>query len=398
MKILVLNGGSSGLKAQLRDFEGGSTPNTPLWDAEVDWGHSAGAADIHIRTAAGGDEKRTLAISSPADVLGPVLESLGDRKEVSAVGHRVVHGGRAFQKTTLITAEVRAAIGRMAEFAPEHNRLELEAIEAAEKVFGPEVPQIAVFDTAFHSTMPEEAVVYPGPYEWLQHGVRRYGFHGISHQYVSRRATQVLERDPAELRLITCHLGNGASLAAVRGGKSIDTTMGFTPLEGLMMGTRSGTIDPGIIIYLVRHRGYRADQLDHILNKESGLKGVSGLSADMRDILKAMQSGNARAKLAFDVYIHRLSRELGGMLASLGGVDALVFTAGIGENAPLVRERACANFSFLGLRIDNEKNALSPVDQDIAAADSKVRVLVIHTEEDLEIAGECLKLIGGQNG
>ena len=397
MRVLVLNGGSSGLKAQLRQFDNGSTPGEPFWSAVVDWGHHPGCAEVRIRAAGGGEEKHTTAISSTADVLEPLLEPLREQ-HIDVIGHRVVHGGRAFQKTTRITDEVRAGIGRMAEFAPEHNRLELEAIEAAGRVFGPEVPQVAVFDTAFHSTMPEPAIVYPGPYEWFTKNVRRYGFHGISHQYVSRRAAEILGRDPAGLRLITCHLGNGASLAAVRDGKSVDTTMGFTPLEGLMMGTRSGTIDPGIIIYLVRHRGYRADELDRILNKESGLKGVSGISADMRDILEAKQKGDARAKLAFDVYIHRLCREIGGMLASLGGVDALVFTAGIGENAPEVRERVCANFEFLRLRIDGQKNAESPLDEDIATADSKVRVLVIRTEEDLEIARECQRLMSGIHG
>ena len=397
MKVLVLNGGSSGLKAQLREFEDGTTPGDPLWSAVVDWGHHTGCAEVRIRTAGGAEEKRTMTISSTAEVLEPLLQPLREQ-HVDVIGHRVVHGGRAFQKTTRITDEVRAEIGRMAEFAPEHNRLELEAIEAAGRVFGPEVPQVAVFDTAFHSTMPEAAVVYPGPYEWLTKNVRRYGFHGISHQYVSRRAAQILGRGPVGLRLISCHLGNGASLAAVRDGKSIDTTMGFTPLEGLMMGTRSGTIDPGIIIYLVRHRGYQADALDRILNKESGLKGLSGFSADMRDILDAMQKGNDRAKLAFDVYIHRLCRELGGMLTSLGGVDAVAFTAGIGENAPLVREQVCARLAFLGLKIDSGKNEQSPVDEDIGTADSKVRVLVIHTEEDLEIARECRRLMGGHDG
>lgn len=395
MKILVLNGGSSGLKAQLRELADDATPSQPLWEAQVDWGHRPGCADIRIRTADGGEQKRTMPISSTAEVLRPILESLG-REKVDVAGHRVVHGGRAFQKTTRITPEVRAEIAKMAEFAPEHNRLELEAIDAAIDFFGPAVPQVAVFDTAFHSTLPEEAVVYPGPYDWLKDGVRRFGFHGISHQYVSRRAAEILRRE--DLRLITCHLGNGASLAAVRDGKSIDTTMGFTPLEGLMMGTRSGTIDPGIIIYLVRHCGYKADELDRILNKESGLKGVSGISADMRDILKAMKNGDGRATLAFEVYIHRLSREIGGMMGSLGGVDGLVFTAGIGENAPLVRERVCGNFAFLGLKIDEAKNAASPVDEDIAAADSSVRVLVVHTEEDLEIARECRRLIGGDHG
>jgi acetate kinase len=307
----------------------------------------------------------------------------------------VVHGGRAYRESARIDAECKAAIARLAEFAPEHNRLELEAIEAAERVLGPEVPQVAVFDTAFHSTLPEAAFVYPGPYGWLDEGIRRYGFHGISHQYVSRRAAELLPGSKQPLRLITCHLGNGASLAAVRDGRSIDTTMGFTPLEGLMMGTRSGSLDPGIIIYLVRQCGYSADQLDRILNKESGLKGLSGLSGDMREILSAKNAGNDRAQLAFDVYVHRLTREIGGMLASLGGLDALVFTAGIGENTPPLREAVCRNLAFAGVELDAAKNAGSPVDEDIATVKSRVRVLVIRTEEDWEIARECYRLLSG---
>ncbi len=378
MTILVLNGGSSGLKATcFADAE-------RIWDARVDWGHRAGEAELRIRRGQS-EEKRTMAITSSDQVLQPVLESLGERVDV--VGHRVVHGGKAFQETTRITPEVKAEIARLADFAPEHNRLELEAIEAAERAFGPSVPQVAVFDTAFHATMPVQAVVYPGPYNWFEEGVRRYGFHGISHQYTSRRAAEILGR---KAPMITCHLGNGASLCAIRDGKSTDTTMGFTPLEGLMMGTRSGTVDPGILIYLVRHRGYRADELDRILNKESGLKGVSGLSSDMRDIEAAMEAGNARANLAFDVYIHRLCREMGGMMAVLGGTEAVVFTAGIGENSALVRERACAK---LGFAIDPKKNAGAPVDEDISSADAKVRVLVVRTDEDLEIARECRRLM-----
>ena len=246
-----------------------------------------------------------------------------------------------------------------------------------------------MFDTGFHATIPPAAAVYPGPYAWIGKGIRRYGFHGISHRYVAERAAAILGRDLASLRLVTCHLGNGCSLAAVREGRSIDTTMGFTPLDGLMMGTRSGSLDPGILIYLLRNEGCSAGELDRILNKESGLWGLSGVSADMREILSAMERGDARARLAFDVFAHRLAREIGGMIASLSGLDALVFTAGIGENCPPLREVVCRQFGFLGLRLDTEKNARSPVDEDIAAPDSAVRVLVIHTDEDWEIAREC---------
>ena len=407
MKILVLNGGSSSLKARFWSVGPESLladPPQPQWDARADWGRQPGVAEVRLRTAAGTSTEQQIRIASPDEVLEPVLRTLwdgpakaiGGPAEIDVVGHRIVHGGKAFTETTRIRPNVKAEIKRLAEFAPEHNLLELESVETAERLLGPDVPQIAVFDTAFHATLPMAASVYPGPYSWLADGIRRYGFHGISHQYVSRRAAEILGRDLHSLRLVTCHLGNGCSLAAVRDGRSIDTTMGFTPLEGLMMGARSGSIDPGIVIYLVRNCGYKADQLDRILNKESGLKGLSGVSGDMREILAAMDAGNTRAKLAFDVFVHRLCRELGGMLASLGGLDALVFTAGIGENCPPVRAAASQQLGFLGVKLDPGKNALAADDGDIAAADSAVRVLMIHTEEDWEIARECHRLMQEQ--
>jgi acetate kinase len=406
MNILVLNGGSSSFKATLRHLDTGprnlaGPPPRPLWEAHAEWPESTGKASLRVRGAA--EYTAAVEFRSPDEVLRPLLETLwsgparviGGAREVHAVGHRIVHGGKAFQETTLITPEVRQAIRQQSEFAPEHNCLELEAIEAAESVFGRDVPQIAVFDTQFHAGMPLAAKVYPAPFEWYERGIRRYGFHGISHQYVSRRAAEILGKPLAGLRVVTCHLGNGASLAAVRGGASADTTMGFTPLEGLMMGTRSGTVDPGILIYLVRDAGYGADQLDRLLNKESGLKGVSGISGDMRQIQAAVDAGNARAHLAFDVYIHRLCREIGAMVASLEGLDALVFTAGVGENCPPVREQACRRLAFLGIEIDAARNRQPAGDCDVAAADSRVRVLVVRTEEEWEITRECLHLLAG---
>jgi acetate kinase len=405
MKILVLNGGSSGLKAMVTEIPASGLPERPvppLWDARADWGRHPGATDVRVKTAAGSSEFR-LDGAAPQQVLEPVIATLwegpakvlGIPGEIDAAGHRIVHGGRAFRETTRITPDVKQGIAQMAELAPGHNRLELEAIEAVERLLGADLPQVAVFDTAFHSTLPEPAAVYPGPRRWLEAGIRRFGFHGISHQYTSRRAAEILGRDPASLRMITCHLGNGCSLAAVQHGKSIDTTMGFTPLEGLMMGTRSGSVDPGILIYLVRSRGYAADQLDRILNQESGLKGLSGLSGDMREVLAAMAEGNRNARLAFDVYAQRLCREIGGMLGSLGGLDALVFTAGIGENCPALREIVAKRFAFLGVELDPEKNACPPADTDISSARAAVRTLVVHTEEDWEIARECFRLLGG---
>ena len=393
MLILVLNGGSSSFKSSLYDVAGseGSAARQPLWEARVDWEHHPGTAEIQIKTA-GAATNRTVPVKAPLDSLDPLMEMLPRREEIRVAGHRVVHGGRAFRESTRITPEVRAGIAEMASFAPEHNRLELEAIECMERILGPDAVQVAVFDTAFHASLPPPAYVYPGPYEWVGQGIRRYGFHGISHQYTSRRAAAILDKDLSSLRMITCHLGNGCSLAAIRGGVSIDTTMGFTPLEGLMMGTRSGTIDPGIVIHLVRHRGLRADQLDRVLNKESGLRGVSGVSGDMRTVMEAMARGDVRAKLAFDLYVHRLCAEIGAMLASLGGLDALVFTAGVGENSPQVRARVAAAFAFMGVKLDAARNAQASMDTDIAAPDSTVRVLVVHTQEEWEIARESFRV------
>ena len=393
MKILVLNGGSSSFKSSLFDVpgnEGSAVPN-PLWEAHVDWEQHPGTAEIQVKSA-GAVTTRSVPVMSPLDSLAPLMEMLPSRGEIHVAGHRVVHGGRAFRESTRITPEVRAGIAQMASFAPEHNRLELEAIECMKRILGPDAVQVAVFDTAFHASLPPPAYVYPGPYEWLGQGIRRYGFHGISHQYTSRRAAAILGKPLASLRMITCHLGNGCSLAAIRDGVSIDTTMGFTPLEGLMMGTRSGTIDPGIVIHLVRHLGLSAEELDRVLNKESGLRGISGVSGDMRAVLAAVDRGNARAQLAFDIYVHRLRSEIGAMLSNLGGLDALVFTAGVGENAPQVRAQAVEAFAFLGVKLDAAKNAQSPPDTDMATPDSTVRVLVVHTQEEWEIARESFRV------
>lgn len=368
MRILVINGGSSSFKCRLDNLSDEAlpvAPPKPIWEARLDWKPQ----------------------SSVAEVLEPALRSIPG--PVDVIGHRIVHGGPLYRESTPLTGEVRTAIAKEIEFAPVHNRFELEAIQTVDRLFGSGVLQIAVFDTGFHSTLAPAAYVYPGPYDWLAQGIRRYGFHGINHQYASRRAAELLDADLASLRLIICHLGNGASLAAVRGGKSVDTTMGFTPLEGLMMGTRSGSIDPGILVYLIRHCGYNAEQLDEILNRQSGLLGVSGLSADMRDIERALDSGHERARLAFDIYVHRLTRELGGMMAVLGGVDAMVFTGGVGENWASIRHKVCAKLSFLGVKLDPSKNKGPQADEDIAAPESHVRVLVIRAQEEWEIAREC---------
>ncbi|MGB8691728.1 MAG: acetate kinase [Microcoleus sp.] len=401
MKILVLNAGSSTLKSCLYELNDvlPDRPLQPLWSAQIDWTHQQGIAELKVKTATGDRLEEEFASESRTDAISRMLETLwkgktqtiNDLTEIDIVGHRVVHGGQEYRQSTLISPDVKEAIARLSVFAPVHNPVNLEGIEAIENIL-PNVPQIAVFDTAFHAQLAPAAFVYPGPYEWLENGIRRYGFHGISHQYCARQAADILGRDLSDLRLISCHLGNGCSLAAIRGGVSVDTTMGFTPLEGLMMGSRSGSIDPGILIHLLKQSNFTAEKLDDLLNRNSGLKGISGVSSDMRQLVQAITQGNQRAQLALDIYIHRLRAGIGAMLASLGGLDALIFTAGVGENSPVVRAAACEAFGFIGLKLDGEKNQHSPVDRDIAAVDSAVRVLVIHTQEDWEIARECWKI------
>lgn len=401
MKILVLNAGSSSQKSCLYEVKD-TFPNEPLepiWEAAIDWTHHAGAAELKVKTAQGKKVEEEFESDFRTNTIFEMLKTLWsgetqvieDPSEIDIVGHRVVHGGQEYQQSTFITPEVKEAIARLAVFAPVHNPANLEGIEAIEKSLG-NVPQVAVFDTAFHAQLPPAAYVYPGPYEWLEQGIRRYGFHGISHQFCAQRAAQILGRDLAELRLINCHLGNGCSLAAIREGRSIDTTMGFTPLDGLMMGSRSGSVDPGILIHLLRQSECTGEKLDRILNRGSGLLGISGVSGDLRMIMDAIAKGSDRAQLALDIYIHRLRSYIGAMVASLGGLDALIFTAGVGEHSAVVRAAACENLGFLGLKLDVDKNARSPVNEDIAAADSVVRVLVIHTQEDWAIAQECWQL------
>lgn len=405
MKILVLNTGSSSLKSCLYDLENSSLPAEapqPIWSAQIDWIDRNTSAKLTVKTASGIVCEETYPSESKSIDTVKALETIwsGSTKvidkpqQIDIVGHRVVHGGEKYRQSVRIDADVKVEIDRLSTFAPIHNPANLAGIATIDRLFGTDLPQVAVFDTSFHANLPPAAYVYPGAYEWLAQGIRRYGFHGISHQYCARRAAHILEdRDLSSLRLITCHLGNGCSLAAIRNGQSIDTTMGFTPLEGLMMGTRSGSIDPGILTHLLRHSGCTVDELDRLLNQESGLLGISGVSNDMRQIVAEMERGNERAQLAFDIFVHRLRSQIGAMVASLGGVDALIFTGGIGENSAKIRAAACEGFGYLGLEIDRELNDNSPIDIDIAHTDSLVRVLVIHTEEDWEIAQECYRTI-----
>ncbi|MEO3703752.1 acetate kinase [Trichormus azollae] len=403
MKILVLNAGSSSQKSCLYEIPDANLPNEvlqPLWEGKVDWNQERNEPEIAVKTATGAVLQKSIDGDSRAAHVAYMLDTLtrgatqviGQLSEIDVVGHRVVHGGLDYRYSVVITETVKKAITHLSNLAPDHNPAAVEGIEAIEKSLGT-ITQVAVFDTSFHSTLPDAAAIYPGAYEWVAKGIRRYGFHGISHQYCANRAAQILKRDLISLRLITCHLGNGCSLAAIKNAKSVDTTMGFTPLDGLMMGSRSGSIDPGILIHLLRQSDYSVEELDYVLNKASGLRGISGISGDLREIMTAINQGSDRAQLAYDIYVHRLQTGIGSMLASLGELDALVFTAGVGEKSPRIRQAACEAWEFLGLKIDPEKNQQQPVDVDIATLDSNVRILVIHTQEDWEIAQQCWQLL-----
>ncbi len=407
MKVLVLNTGSSSQKSCLYEIGDTLPQDAPpcLWEGKVEWVDdetrfsvkNSGGVSINDRmpTASRGEAIQHLIHT----VWSGKARAISNLSEIDVVGHRVVHGGPHHFEPAIVTAEVKSAIADVSAFAPLHNRAELEGMEIVEKLLGA-VPQVAVFDTGFHRNMPLSASTYPGPYEWYEQGIHRYGFHGINHQYCAERAAQLLGRELKTLKLVSCHLGNGCSLAAVCEGKSIDTTMGFTPVEGLMMGTRSGTVDPGILTYLMRHKRMSGQQIDELLNKQSGLLGISGFSGDMREIQAAIKDGtNAektkRAQLAFDIYVHRLQSGIGAMVGVMGGIDALIFTAGVGENSPEVRSAVCQNLSFMGVNLDVEKNAPSPMknDQDIAASASATRVLLIRAQEDWMIARECARII-----
>jgi acetate kinase len=400
MNILVLNSGSSTQKSALFELasEPPIEPVAPIWEGKLEWD-----GDKETLTAGNGDGKKLNEEATvPAAERKASLEKLLTKlwrsptqvirnpSEVQIVGHRIVHGGPHLSEPVLITPEVKQAIKDVASIAPLHNASGLRGIELAEKIF-PHTKQVAVFDTGFHRTLPLAAKVYPGPYAWFERDIRRYGFHGINHEYCANRAAHLLKRELSSLKIVSCHLGNGCSLAAIDGGKSVDTTMGFTPLEGIMMGTRSGSVDPGILIHLMRTESASAKDLDEILNRRSGLLGVSGVSSDMRDVLEASARGHDRAKLAIDIFVHRLQAGISAMAASLSGLDVIVFTAGIGENAPSVRRAACARLGFMGVQLDDKNSSLKP-DCEISGPASKVRVLVIRAQEDWSIARECIRL------
>ena len=366
MRILVVNGGSISFKFALFDATDAFTFTTePIWKKTVEFKNTTDDRKAAVKEA-------LLKVPSNIDL----------------VGHRIVHGGNLFQKPAFITPDVKSAIQKLSRLAPLHNPINLEGIDIAETLF-PKAKQIGIFDTAFHATMPEVAWTYPGPWEWRDEGIRRYGFHGISHQYCTERIQDLLKSTPK--KLIACHLGNGSSCAAILNGKVIDTTMGFTPMEGLMMGTRSGTIDPGILVYLQREKKYTVDEIDHCLNTKSGLLGIGG-SFDMREIVARIKKQDPRAKLAFDIYVYRLKQAIGALTATMDGLDTLCFTGGIGENSAETRQETIDGLQYLGVRIDNKKNINSGDDSEISSRDSMVKFFVIHAREDWLIAKECLNL------
>jgi acetate kinase len=320
-----------------------------------------------------------------ADAIEHALDDAGaELDEVAAVGHRIVHGGAKFVEPVVIDANVVHEIDALAELAPLHNAPGLVGIRVARERL-PDVAQVACFDTAFHATMPDSARAYGGPYEWLEAGLRRYGFHGLSHEHAAARSAELLGRSRNDLRLVSCHLGGGCSIAAVGGGRSGDTTMGFTPLDGLVMATRSGSVDPGLLLHLMR-RGTSVDELDDLLERGSGVFGLSGVSADLREVVAARDRGNERARLAVDVFVHRLVTGIGAMIGALGALDALVFTGGIGEHSAEIRARAVAAFSWLGADVDDDANAAASGDADVSAPGARIRVLVVTAREDLVIA------------
>ena len=395
MKILVINCGSSSLKYQLIDMNGEKVLCKGLCDRIGMEGsciiHKVDGAKTEVLTPF---PTHTEAFEKVVEMMtsgaGKVID---DVSEIGAIGHRGVHGGEKFRESALVTEELITAYEELSSLAPLHNPAGVLGMRAAQKVFG-DLPNVMVFDTAFHSTMPPKAFMYGVPYEYYEkYGVRRYGFHGTSHRYISLAAAEYLGKDPSELKIVTCHLGNGSSIAAVDGGKVIDTSMGMTPLAGLLMGTRAGDMDPSIPGYLMQQTGMGADEIDTILNKKSGLLGVSGVSSDKRDVEDAANAGNERAILANDMLNHKIKKLIGAYAAAMGGVDCVVFTGGIGENDPFLREEVCKNMEFLGIAIDLERNKLRGMDiNDLTAEGATTKVLVIATDEEMMIARDTLAI------
>ena len=398
MKILVINLGSSSLKYQLFNYEEKTVIAKGLCERigipNSNFKHEdASGRDINEGRSfeSHSDAVRTM-IDTLLDPEAAILESLED---IAAVGHRIVHGGPYFSKPTVMTQSSKDAVRKCFPWSPLHNPANLTGVEVCEKLM-PGIPQVGVFDTAFHQTMPPKAYMYGLPYRYYEeHDVRRYGFHGTSHAYVARRAAEMTKRGGDEHRLITCHLGNGSSFAAIKGGKCVDTSMGLTPLEGIMMGTRCGSIDPAIVTFIAKLEGDENKDVDFIMNNESGVRSVSGVSSDFRDLHAAASKGNERAKLALDMFCYQAVKIIGSYVAALGGVDSIVFTAGIGENDAALRKVVCDDLSFLGLKIDEELNASTHGKEvKISADDSSVEVFVIPTNEELSIAIQTVEVLG----
>ena len=398
MNILVINAGSSSLKYQLLNPDTQEVLAKGLCER-------IGIDGKFTYKPAGKDPIKDADVAMPthSEAIQTVLHALVDEKngvissmkEIDAVGHRVVHGGEKFAQSVLITDEVMAAIEECNPLAPLHNPANIIGIKACQELM-PGTPMVAVFDTAFHQTSPPVAYTYALPYEYYeQDKVRRYGFHGTSHKYVSQRAAAMLGKPIEELKLISCHLGNGSSITAIDGGKSVDTSMGFTPLAGLPMGTRSGDLDAGILEYLMHKHGYNIDEMLNVLNKKSGVLGISGVSSDFRDLESAAPQGNQRAQLALDVFDYSVKKFIGSYAAAMGGVDAIIFTAGVGENGPDTRANVVSGLEFMGVKIDPEKNNTRGKEVDVATDDSKVRILVIPTNEELMIAMDTAAIARG---
>ena len=397
MKILVLNCGSSSIKYALYDMD----TKTVMTSGGAE---RVGLDGAFVKVKLANGEKKKVMHDIPEHTEGvkfifsllvdPEIGVIKDLKEIDAVGHRTVHGGEKFNKSVLLTEEVLKVYEECNDLAPLHNPANLKGIRAVQELM-PEMPQVGVFDTAFHQTMPKEAFMYALPYDlYEKYGVRRYGFHGTSHRYVSQRVCEFLGVKPEGKKIITCHIGNGASIAAVKDGKCVDTSMGLTPLEGLIMGTRSGDVDGGALTFIEKKLGLDADGLSDLLNKKSGMLGITGISSDMREIEEAYENGNERAKLAFDMYFYRIRKYIGAYAAAMDGCDIIVFTAGVGENQPSLREEVCKKLTFLGVEIDVEKNKnLRGKEAIISTPESKVTVCVIPTDEELMIASDTMALV-----
>ena len=396
MKILIINCGSSSLKFQLINSEDDSVLAKGLCeriglDGSQLVYQPAGLDKEIVKEAMPNHKKAVeLVINALTNAKTGVIKDLSD---VGAVGHRIVHGGEKFAKSVIIDDDVIEAIKECNDLAPLHNPANLIGIMACKELM-PDTKMVAVFDTAFHQTMPAKAYLYGLPYKYYEdYKVRRYGFHGTSHSFVSKRVAEILDRPYEELKTVVCHLGNGASICAVDGGKSIDTSMGLTPLEGLIMGTRSGSIDPAIGEFLAHKENKTIDEVMNILNKESGVLGLSGIGSDFRDITDAMLAGDERARMTIEAYCYRVAKYIGAYAAAMNGIDAIVFTAGLGENNAIVRKEICSYFTFLGVEIDDEQNAKRGEDVVISTENSKIKVLVVPTNEELKIAKETLELV-----